>query len=112
MWITAAKPSGEAELPSYDKTIEDIVIKVVMCESSGNPDAIGDCGTSGIKNRTTCLAQGLTQFHSRTFYWMAELAGLEHPEWLDSKDQLFLLRWAIKNKKGNEWSCFSRYYEY
>ena len=66
-----------------------MLTQIVWHESRGNPNAVGDHG----------LARGITQYHRNTFYEHAKIFGLEHPEWLDTQDQLFLLRKALQDAK-------------
>jgi hypothetical protein len=81
--------------------IENMVVQIVMCESGGNPQAVGDHG----------LARGICQYHKETFYRHANLAGLREAKWLDSGHQLYLLRWALENGLGYEWACYQKLFK-
>ena len=81
-----------------------MVVQIVLCESGGNEYAEGDCDENG-KN---CKANGIAQFHERTFYWLAGLANLEHPNYWSTQDQLTVLRFALLNGYGKEWSCYRK----
>jgi hypothetical protein len=102
--FATVQTSSEAEVRFRDRDIEFMLTQIVMCESSGNPEAIGDRGK----------ARGICQFHEKTFYAFAKLAGLEHPKWLNTDDQLYLLRWALSTdvKYARAWTCFRSLYVY
>jgi hypothetical protein len=85
-----------------------MLTQIVWHESRGNPNVWGDCDKSGIKNGKHCKAFGITQYWRESFYRHAKLANLEHPDWKDTQDQLFLLRWALKTdvKYAREWTGY------
>lgn len=54
-------------------------------------------------------AYGIAQFQERTFNWMKGLAKMPDLEWKNREDQIWLLRWALKNGYGNHWyTCYNR----
>jgi len=70
--------------------------EIVQRESSGKHDGIwGDEGKS----------YGIAQFQERTFYWLAEKADLQDPDWKDESQQITLLAWAVKNGHGSLWTA-------
>ena len=86
-----------------NKDIEGMVVQIVMCESGGRPDAVGDNGK----------AYGLTQYHSQTFYLHAKRAGLANANWKNNQHQLTLLRWCLtEGNCGKEWTCWRRLFSY
>jgi len=69
--------------------------EIIQRESSGKHDGIwGDEGKS----------YGIAQFQERTFYWLAEKASLQDPDWKDESQQITLLAWAVKNGYGGLWT--------
>lgn len=70
--------------------------KVIFCESSYNPNAIGDQG----------LARGLAQFHKGTFDYFSKLMG-EKLDYYSYNDQVKLMSWIWANypQYRNQWSC-------
>ena len=49
--------------------------------------------------------RGIAQFKEATFYWMADMAKLENPEWENETQQIWLLNWAIENGYESHWTC-------
>ena len=112
--MLSAKVSGEAIFFVENPEIEAMVVKITKCESESLPDRWGDCDRTGIKNERHCHAFGVAQFWKSTFYRHAKLANLEHPEWKSTKDQLTLLRWALRPENkiyAREWSCYHKIYK-
>lgn len=73
-----------------------ILEEIIQRESSGKHDGIwGDAGKS----------YGIAQFQEKTFYWLAEKAGLQNPDWKDETQQIALLAWAVKNGHGGLWTA-------
>ena len=73
-----------------------VLEEIIQRESSGKHDGIwGDEGKS----------YGIAQFQENTFYWLAEKAGLQNPNWKDESQQITLLAWAVKNGYGNLWTA-------
>lgn len=84
------------------KQIEDDILfvrvleEIIQRESSGKHDGIwGDEGKS----------YGIAQFQESTFYWLAEKADLQDPDWKDESQQITLLAWAVKNGYGGLWTA-------
>jgi len=82
--------------PVYIPRVEVLASIITTCESQNKHDGIwGDKG----------MAYGIAQFWEDTFYWMAEKAGLENPDWKNQNQQEWLLRWAIINDLEKHWTC-------
>ncbi len=79
-----------------DIKTEQIVQKIIICESSGKYNARGDGGKS----------YGPAQFKNATFKWMKVLAGRPEIQWKNPQHQVWLLRWAIGNGYGGHWTCY------
>ena len=73
-----------------------IEAKVISCESEGRFDAVGDHG----------LAYGIAQFHESTFNRMKALSGFYWLNYKNALDQEVLLKWALENGFGREWTCY------
>jgi len=72
---------------------------VIRCESGGRHDGVwGDGGRS----------YGIAQYQRRTFYALAEEAGLSAADWKSREDQVQLLVWAIENGRAGEWTCWRK----
>jgi len=69
--------------------------RVMMCESSGKADAIGDNG----------LAFGLFQFHENTFNLFSKELG-EKLDWKNPEHQIKLASWSFANGKQRHWTCW------
>ena len=81
-----------------------LVAQIVVCESSSRPNVCGDDGVS-------C---GVAQFQRETFFYFARLAKkdgswdlekLGKPRWMNMRQQIFLLDWALDRKRGWNWTC-------
>ena len=75
----------------------DILEGIIVAESSGRHDVWGKDGERGI-----------CQFKKSTFYWMAEKARLENPDWKDQTQQIYLLNFAIRNGWGKLWTTYPK----
>lgn len=75
---------------------EQILNKVVNCESGYDPTIVGDHG----------LAYGPAQFHESTFDNFAKQYGVEL-DYKNPEDQIELMAWAFKqgNEYMNDWTC-------
>ncbi|KKQ97138.1 MAG: hypothetical protein UT24_C0052G0009 [Candidatus Woesebacteria bacterium GW2011_GWB1_39_12] len=71
--------------------------RVMMCESSGKADAIGDNG----------LAFGLFQFHENTFNLFSKELG-EKLDWKNPEHQIKLASWSFANGKQGHWTCYKK----
>jgi hypothetical protein len=101
--FATVQTSSEAEVRFRDRDIEFMLTQIVWHESRGNPNAIGDQGR----------ARGIAQYWRATFYSHAKIFGLEHPEWLDTQDQLFLLRKALQDAKyARAWTGYRQLFIY
>ena len=69
--------------------------RVMMCESSGKIDAVGDNGK----------AFGLFQFHENTFKMFAKDLG-EKLEWKNPEHQIKLASFAFSKGKQTHWTCW------
>ena len=89
-------PQISEEEKYFDKLTEDII----LCESSGNPNAVGDLNYPH-------HAFGLIQVQIRTWKWLGEKMGfngdINNPE-----DQRQFLRLALEKGFGGYWSCYRR----
>ncbi|MBI5449357.1 hypothetical protein HY948_03515 [Candidatus Gottesmanbacteria bacterium] len=79
-----------------DIRIEQVVQRIIICESQGKYNVVGDGSKS----------YGPAQFQQKTFNWMKAQAGQPELHWMNSEHQIWLLRWALKNGYGNHWSCY------
>ena len=77
---------------SYDE-----MTRVMMCESTGKADAVGDNG----------LAFGLFQFHENTFNLFSKELG-EKLDWKNSEHQIKLASWSFANGKQRHWTCYKK----
>lgn len=68
-----------------------LFVKVVQCESSFNPDAIGDGGTSF----------GIAQLHNPSTDWHIATSTA-----LDARQALAIMAEAWVNHEQNRWSCY------
>lgn len=75
-----------------------LISQILMCESSGRMDILGDDGVS----------YGVAQFRKETFFEFAEMSGLKGPRYEDPIHQIKLLDWGLKNGYGNRWSCYTK----
>lgn len=71
--------------------------RVMLCESTGKIDAIGDNGK----------AYGLFQFWENTFNLFSKEMG-ESLEYKNPEDQVKLASWAFSKGKQPHWSCWKR----
>ena len=69
--------------------------KVMFCESSNNPNAIGDRG----------LARNVLQFHKQTFLAYEKRLGVDL-EYDSYKDQIQLAAWMFSQGEQYNWSCY------
>lgn len=75
-----------------------ILERIIKLESGGKHNAFGADGEFGI-----------VQFKMETFYFLAEKAGLENPDWKDQIQQIVLLNWAIRNGYVvRHWATFEK----
>ncbi len=75
--------------------IEQAAYRIILCESGGKH--IGCWGAAG--------EYGWAQFKKKTFEWMKGLAGRPELKWKNKDDQMWLLKWAIKNNLSSHWTC-------
>ena len=85
-----------AMLPT-DVNVDIIASKIMFSESRGIHDTWGDLDY-------VFPAFGIAQMQSRTFNWLADLAGEKDLDWKNEQDQVFILKWAIKNGYCDLWS--------
>ena len=80
---------------------EEIVQKIIACESSHRYDVWGDGG----------LSFGPAQFQYKTFQWMKQQAGKPYLRWKNPKHQIYLLKWALQNGHERHWlNCYRKIY--
>jgi len=85
-----------SRLIEEDDLIDMVAGAIIYCESRGKHEGVwGEHGEYGI-----------AQFKEKTFYWMAEKAGLKNADWKNKEHQIYLLKWALKNKLGRHWTCY------
>jgi hypothetical protein len=76
--------------------VEKEVIKILSCESGFKHDGVwGDDFRS----------YGIAQFQEKTFNELKKLAEKPNYKWKSQKDQMELLKWAIKNGYAKKWTC-------
>jgi len=100
VFFAMAVSSGESVL-DIDWEVEREVEKIIMCESGGRHDVWGDLDKPH-------RAYGIAQFQRRTFNYLKKLARKPELEWKNKDDQLWLLRWAVKNNMSHHWTCASK----
>jgi len=71
--------------------------KVMWCESSNNPDAIGDGGA----------ARNVMQFHKPTFVGYAKKLGKEM-DYNSYKDQIELASYMFSIGEQSHWTCYKK----
>jgi len=80
--------------------IDYIANQIIECESN-NKMVWGD-------NHLPVKAYGVAQFQLETFNWLKKLANRPELNYYSEEDQVWLLKWAIKNKKGYLWTCYNK----
>jgi hypothetical protein len=80
---------------SPDVSIDIIIGKLIECESSGNPAAIGKAGEIGLLQfmPTTFQAFCVDRYHLKDKIW-------------DSSIQIKCARQMLENNLENHWSCY------
>lgn len=71
--------------------------KVMFCESSNNPKAVGDGGK----------ARNVLQFHKPTFDAYSKLYG-KQLDYDSYKDQIELAAWMFSKGQQGHWTCYSK----
>lgn len=87
----------EIALQEVSQEYEQLLLleRIIKLESGGRHEGVwGDEGKS----------YGIAQFQEKTFYWLAEKANIENPNWKDEWQQIILLAWAVKNGYGGLWT--------
>ena len=91
--------SNSIHLMERELEVENIVQKIIACESSHRHNVWGDGG----------LSYGPAQFQYRTFKWMRVMAGKPHLKWKNAQHQIYLLKWAIQNGHERHWrNCYRK----
>ena len=88
--------SNEATL---DSRIEDIVDRLIQCESGGKNITIID--SNGLESR------GILQYQDKTWEWFSKLSGITGKPTND-EDAKKMTRWAVKNGYGENWTCWKK----
>lgn len=78
-----------------------LVEKVMLCESSGNPNAINNHEPNNVPS------VGIMQFQRKTFDYMSKEMG-EQLDFYSYHDQIKLATWAISNGMGRHWTCYRK----
>lgn len=87
-----------AEMEDWER-VQRAAIRIIKCESGWRHDGLwGDGGRS----------YGIAQFQFPTFARLARAAGFEGAEWHDRNHQISLLKWALANGHGREWTCYRK----
>jgi hypothetical protein len=93
----------EREVEKIQQKNNEVIEFILMCESSGRHEGVwGDLNSKH-------PAYGIAQFQKRTFLWMADLMGLENPDWKSEEQQIKVLDWALQNEMGCHWTCYKIY---
>ena len=74
--------------------------KIVNCESGDNHLVCEDGGYCD-----GGLAYGKWQFHEKTFYWLAGLAGYKNLNWKNEDDQDLVGMWSLEHGYAYLWTC-------
>lgn len=75
--------------------LDILTYKIIQCESSCRHDVYGDHGK----------AYGIAQFHRPTFNEFKKRAGRPELKYKCEEDQIWLLKWALRNGLENHWTC-------
>lgn len=86
--------------PAVAPSVEALADKIIKCESSSNPNAIGD-------KDYPYQAYGLIQVQKRTWEWLGEKMGFEG-DINDAEDQRRFLIMALEQGYGRYWTCFKK----
>ena len=78
--------------------IDRIVESIILCESGGNNNAVGDNGR----------ARGVGQFWRSTFDFMKAEANNPFLDYYSEQDQRWLLKWALNNGYASHWTCATK----
>ena len=78
-----------------------LIEKVMLCESSGNPNAVNRNEPNKV------LSVGIMQFQEPSFNYLEKQMG-EDLDFYSAHDQIKLATWSIANGKGNNWSCYKK----
>jgi len=78
-----------------------LIEKVMLCESSGNPNAINNHEPNNVPS------VGIMQFQRKSFDYMSSKMG-ENLDFYSYHDQIKLATWAISNNMGRNWSCYRK----
>lgn len=91
----------EIRAAALEKEIEthEIVLQIIGCESDfRHINVWGDGKTS----------YGIGQYKRKTFYWLAEKAGMTNLNWKDRQHQITLMKWAVEHGYAELWSCYNK----
>lgn len=78
--------------------VDPVIFKKVMwCESSNNPNAVGDGGR----------ARNVMQFHKPTFEYFSSMLG-EELDYNSYKDQIKLAAYMFSIGKQGHWTCYNK----
>lgn len=80
--------------PKKEIKIDEMIEKIIACESSSDNTKIGKAGEIGI-----------AQFKLQTWEWMSKLADF-NGDIYSEKDQLWLLKWGLESGYGRHWTCY------
>lgn len=79
--------------------LDRLAAKIIMCESSCRHEGVyGDHGK----------AYGIAQFHRPTFNEFKKRAGRPDLKYKSEQDQIWLLKWALRNGLENHWTCYKK----
>ncbi len=97
-------------MPVRDNT-DEIINRLIACESSGKPLAVN-------KDESHGISAGILQFRRETFieqfkkYKLADTTGWEEADfdnaWWDSTLQRKLAKLMLNDGMGKRWSCYSK----
>jgi hypothetical protein len=96
--------SKEEVIAKYSEqygTSSELITKVMMCESGGNPNAVNNNEPNNIQSF------GIMQFQKPSFDYMSSKMG-EQLDFYSYHDQIKLASWAISNNMGRNWSCYRK----
>jgi soluble lytic murein transglycosylase-like protein len=83
------------------KVDKDLIYKVMMCESSGNPKAINKNEPNGK------LSVGIMQFQYDSWLYFEKKYNLDL-DYYSNTDQIKLATIAIANNDGKHWTCYRK----
>ena len=93
---------AKAPVESAFVKIDNVLAKVINCESGNNPQAYNPRDIDGRPK------YGLLQYDEKTFYEWAKKAGIEKPNIWEPVQQIQVYHYAAKKGLLRHWGCFTK----